>query len=844
MRSIKAASLSAVLSMAAYCAGLAMYGTYPFGSHSRAMNDLRNQYVPFHVALWDLLHGVGHNSLFFNWNSSYGVGFLGEYFTYLASPFSLLVGLFPRQQADFPVFLVSLLSMGLAAAMMTIFLGRLAPGSGWLRALLSVGYALCGWSVIDGSVVPMWMFGLAALPMLCIAADWCLQGRRWVAGALVVGLCWYANFYSAAMATLGAALVLILRLALDPDLDLRGRLRVLWRAASMVVVGLLLAAPAILVSGLASKDAQPSESYVISVGVGPLDYLAKFLPGVNPVVNAPNVFVGVLVLLLVLVLPFQRRLPVRVRVAWLALIVLTALSFTIHATALVWQGFAIPHGVPWRETFVLSGFMVMAAWLALANRPDRRALLGGGGLLALLALVTVGTGTANWLSWTLLGVGGVLALGALVLLGREGLSPSRRRLVCGLMTAGVFVGATLGIYNVTNLQGDRPAYTGPRTTMNSVTASGYEAIKAANAWPNQRFDVGSEVFVTDNDPILMDADGGSFYSSYIPAPTATALQQLGLPWAMAGRHIIAPADPVSQALLSVGRTLTPTGAGSGQVTAKPAPVAPVPLVTVHSGDGTDTHGAPAGTVWANQQALLGASVYQVPTLHRTDAGGALVPSAGGVGGDQAWPVAAQSTTSFGFECRAGSAAFLYAPYFGGTVTSFGKARTLNGAYPVLSSGVRFLGDVPADGRATVEVTTTRGGQQIPQYAVGCLSLPALKAATAASAQTAPTVVHAQGAHLDASFPAGTTGTAVVATTDVKGWTCSVNGGAAKTPSSYAGMLAVPLAAASGGGAEHLSCDYTPPGLAPGLAGTGAGTLALAAVLVVAWRRRRTPADAR
>ncbi|MEY9873728.1 putative membrane protein [Streptacidiphilus sp. MAP12-33] len=844
MRSIKAASLSAVLSMAAYCAGLAMYGTYPFGDHSRAMNDLRNQYVPFHVGLWDLLHGAGHNSLFFNWNSSYGVGFLGEYFTYLANPFSLLVALFPRQQADFPVFLVSLLSMGLAAAMMTVFLGRLAPGSGWLRALLSVGYALCGWSVIDGSIVPMWMFGLAALPMLCIAADWCLQGRRWVLGALVVGLCWYANFYSAAMATLGAALVLILRLVVATDLDLRGRLMVLWRAASMMGVGLLLAAPAILVSGLASKDAQPSESYVISVAVGPLNYLAKFLPGVNPVVNGPNVFVGVLALLLVLVLPFQRRVPVRARVAWLVLIVLTALSFTIHATALIWQGFAIPHGVPWRETFVLSGFMVMAAWLALANRPDRRALLGGGGLLALLALVTVGTRTANWLSWTLLGVGGVLALGALALLGREGLAPARRRLVCGLMTVGVFAGATLGIYNVTNLQDGRPAYTGPRTTMNSVTASGYDAIKAADSWPTQRFDVGSEVFVTDNDPILMDAEGGSFYSSYIPAVTATALQKLGLPWAMAGRHISPPTDPVAEALLAVGRTLTPTGAGTGRVTAKPAAVAPVPLVTVHSGDGTDTHGAPAGTVWANQQALLGADVYQVPTLRQTNSGGSALESAlGGVGGSQAWPVQARATSSFGFECRAGSAAFLYAPYFNGTVTSFGKARSLTGAYPVVSSGVRFLGDMPANGRGTVEVTTPRAGQQIPQYAVGCLDLPALKAATAASAQTAPTTLTAQGGHLEASFPAGTTGTAVVATTDVKGWSCAVNGGAARTPSSFGGMLAVPLASSSNGGAEHLSCDYTPPGLNPGLAGTGAGALALAAVLAVAWWRRRTPADA-
>lgn len=83
--------------MAAYCLALALYGSYPFGPRSRAVNDLGNQFVPLHARLWDLMHGTTSGDLFFNWSSGYGVPFLADFFAYLMNPFSWLVGLFPAR---------------------------------------------------------------------------------------------------------------------------------------------------------------------------------------------------------------------------------------------------------------------------------------------------------------------------------------------------------------------------------------------------------------------------------------------------------------------------------------------------------------------------------------------------------------------------------------------------------------------------------------------------------------------------------------------------------------------------------------------------------------------------
>jgi len=177
-----AATASAVLAMGAFCLSLFARDTYPFGATSRAVNDLGNQFIPFHAELWDLQHGVASGDVFFSWSSGYGVAFLPDLFSFLGNPFSWLAGLFPRDMIDFPVFLVTLLSLGLAAALMTVFLGRLQAGSGWWWALLGIGYGVCGWVINDGFADPMWMWGLAALPALCIAADWCLHGPDRSAG--------------------------------------------------------------------------------------------------------------------------------------------------------------------------------------------------------------------------------------------------------------------------------------------------------------------------------------------------------------------------------------------------------------------------------------------------------------------------------------------------------------------------------------------------------------------------------------------------------------------------------------------------------------------------------------
>ncbi|MCI3275822.1 YfhO family protein [Streptomyces cylindrosporus] len=409
-----AAVLAAVLTGAVFCAADALAGSYPFGSRTRDVNDLGNQYVPFHAHLWDLLHGRAHGGLFVNWQSGFGSSFLPDVGTYLGSPFALLVGVFPRDEIDLAVYVITVLKTASAGAAMAWLLLVLRRGRWWGAGLLGTSYALCGWSLAVASYNPMWLDGLLALPLLCLVGEWTLRRRRPLLGVLIVALAWIANFYTAYMATLAAGLVLLLRLWLS-GLSNRQRLRTAGRAALTVALGVGLAAPLVTVVYFGTKHAYPGR--VVDFRPVPTeDLLARLLPTTYSF-GSPAVYAGTAALLLALALPFHRAVPRRTRVGWTVLVAAVALSLQWGPTHLVWHAFATPQGSPYRQAFVLCGLLVIAAWQSLSyGPPDLRALGAAGALLTLIAAAASRSALVHHVTWAVFGLAVVGAAGGLALL--------------------------------------------------------------------------------------------------------------------------------------------------------------------------------------------------------------------------------------------------------------------------------------------------------------------------------------------------------------------------------------------------------------------------------------------
>ncbi|MET9851805.1 YfhO family protein [Streptomyces sp. NPDC006450] len=779
----------------AFCASWVSRGTFPFGDTGRAVNDQANQYVPFHRALWDLVHGRAAGDLLFTWHGGFGQQFLSDYHTYLGNPFSWLAVLVPRAHVDLAVFAITPVTMGTAAALMAVYLGKLHAGPWWQRGALGAVYGLCGWALSDASYIPMWMWGLAALPLLGIAVEWCLEDRRWPGVALLVALAWFGNFYTAMMATTAACVLLAVRLVV---LELTGaqRLRAVWRAATAAVTGILLTLPLLLPAFLSSGAAQPTRAAAfdpVRIEV----FLTGMLPGTHLWGGRPRLYVASLGLILAGSFLLNTAIARRTRLAWTGAALLVVLSFQFPPTQYAWHGLAVPNGNPYRETFVFSGMVVVLAWLSLANRPRPRHLALTAALLVAATFLLRHTDDFGGATWPAVLGGGAVSLLALLLLG---LGEKQRVLVpvaAVLMVGAVFAESTAAAAHA-DARRARERWAKPIATSSRSITNHFEAVRSVDGWPAYRTDPGGPQ-TSYNDALALRAQGPQYYSSYLPEATYEALEPLGYGHKNDGRTIFGADHPVLDAIFSIGARAEP-GPEKNSWTARtfPAP----PLVTVRSAPYTSPN-PPAG-VYARQEQVLGATVYRVPPV--TSGGNA----------------ARQRYTA---RCAPGSEAFWYSPRLYGTVSYGGAERPLEDRM----AGVLRLGGVPASGRVDVTVRTRTRGGTAGEHPVGCLDRAALAARVGRLRATGATQVRAGGHTIEATLPKDASGTAVFAMTAIPGWRCSA------PVKSFHGLVALDIPQ----GTRKLSCTFTPEGLTPGLAGATLGLLALASVTVAGLRRRRT-----
>lgn len=352
---------------------------------------------------------------------------------------------------------------------------------------------------------------------------------------------------------------------------------------------------------------------------------------------------------------------------------------------------------------------------------------------------------------------------------------------------------------------------------------------SADDWPLHRAAPGAEVSV--NDPMLIGGQGPQYYSSTIPDDISQELMGLGFGYSSYGRATVDPQNPVVDAVFSVhARVVVDSGVSDAE---RPPRLATndgvAPLVTVRP---IKAWASSDPEPYGLQESALGADVYTVPTLKPQQVPGVRVSDRQGnllinpVAG-AAKPVEARFVAT----CRAGSEAYLAAPTFVGEVLVDGSDwQTVldpKAKRPGVYSGapMRRLGAVGADGVVELAVRV-RGPARLPASAIGCLDRERLTAAVGRLNASKPAAVSVGGHSLDIGLTPGAAGTVVIGVIRIQGWRCSVDGGAARSPSVRAGLMAVPV----GAGASDVSCVYRPVGTRMGLA---VGAIALMGLVLIA-----------
>lgn len=508
--------LSAVLVIGFYCLQAAARGVFPFGHASNQVNDLSSQFVPFAAEYRRLLTGQTElTSLTWTWAAGAGVPFHGDYATYLSNPLLLLLPLFPQSQIELAMWVITTLMLGLSGLTMAILLRRLSAqgGSFWLVAL-SVGYGLSAWAVNDGDYVPIWMSTYVMFPLVILAAKWASEGKYFVRGALIVALMWWANYYTAYMASLGVALILVIMLLAEAP-SWGHALRTLGRFALQGFLGVLLCSiliyPTYRQVGLGTDV--PS---TIPANYSPAQMLSHLFPMTEAISSAPSFYVGSLALVLALMLIGAQAYSRRFRAAWLAGTAGVMVSMSLAKPLWVWNVFDSPNGNIWRAAFVVCALLVIVAWYA-ASQITSVNLWGLGAAIAGVAVVAYCTAAGSARSVDRLGyLFAALSL-ALVIGVVAGQNNPRVRLGAQAILA-LCVAVELPLstaFTLTNRDSILPPH--PLRT-------GQVSPESDSAWPTYRsafLDPSGKQFL--NGGLYWDLPVTTYYSSLIPQVTSSSL---------------------------------------------------------------------------------------------------------------------------------------------------------------------------------------------------------------------------------------------------------------------------------------------------------------------------------
>lgn len=352
--------VAAGLGLCLYLLGYAFLGVWPLGEKSTLMVDLHHQYAPLLSELRAMLLGDG-GGITYNFHIGMGAAFIPTFAYYLASPLNLLLVLFPEAYLTEAVLVLTLLKGAAMAASFTALVQYLYRRRSASMVAVGLLYALSGF-MLAYSWNLMWLDVLALLPAVVLAMEHMLKTGKMLPYVLLLAVALFANYYIAFMLCL--FLVLYMGVWL-----LRSRRTLKERAigcarfagASLWGAGLVAALLVPTALALGRTSAAGGELGDFATNFPLFDLLGRFFYGATPTIrsgNLPNLYCGVVAVLVTPLYFAQKHIPLRRRLAFGGLLGVLLCSCTLTQVDLLWHGLHAPNDLPYRFSFLIS-FVVL-----------------------------------------------------------------------------------------------------------------------------------------------------------------------------------------------------------------------------------------------------------------------------------------------------------------------------------------------------------------------------------------------------------------------------------------------------------------------------------------------------
>lgn len=169
-------------------------GIYPFGKNTVNIIDFDSAYIPVYYKLWDLLHGKG--SVLFDWNLGAGLNCYGSLImNALISPFSLIIGLFSRDNISYGISFVLILKLIFINVCTFITINKLFPKiRESYKCIFTLIYSFSGWTFLMFSNI-QYLEVVGLFPLFVLAYYRLMYENKSFWYVIILTICLLLNYY-------------------------------------------------------------------------------------------------------------------------------------------------------------------------------------------------------------------------------------------------------------------------------------------------------------------------------------------------------------------------------------------------------------------------------------------------------------------------------------------------------------------------------------------------------------------------------------------------------------------------------------------------------------------------
>ncbi len=382
--------LSGMLGLVAMALGYIWLGVWPFGRESLMIVDMHHQYAPLLSQLREMvLHG---GNPLYTFETGIGANFISLFGYYLASPFNLLLALFPESMLTEGVLVITLLKNAIAAAMFTACVQYVFRRRDFSVVILSLGYSLSMYMIAYSWNI-MWLDGVMLLPLAVLGFERMMRESKYGVYVLTLAYILFTNYYIGFMVCVFLVLyffVYVIRSRHTSGAFFRAGFR--FALASLIGGGLAMCILLPVVFALQYTSAAGETLPDFKANFALFRVPAQQLFGMVPTIrsgNLPNIFCGILPVVLVPLLLTTKTIPLRRRLAYGGLVGVLAVSFTVNIFDLVWHGLHTPNDLPYRFSFLYVFAVLLAATAMLPHLKDITHKQLGGTFAGIVAYVVL-----------------------------------------------------------------------------------------------------------------------------------------------------------------------------------------------------------------------------------------------------------------------------------------------------------------------------------------------------------------------------------------------------------------------------------------------------------------------